>query len=278
MIYIVVRQFIRFVLRFYIKKIEITGLDNLPKQGAVLLAGFHPNSFLDALVINCTVDRPIWSLARGDAFKKPLARKILSKFFMMPIYRISEGKEYLGKNDETFERCSEIFKNKSQVLIFSEGVCINQKELLPLKKGTSRLAMQTWMSGTEMCIVPVAVNYETYAKVGKNITLNFGPAIYKTDFEELAMDGKAIKTFNEKLSGAMQKLVKRDFKESTLANSWFYYLMYLLHFPIHLILGNFVKSKTRGTVFYDSIYLALLIVVLPIYWLFLYLIFKNFIF
>lgn len=275
MIYIIVRQFIRFVLRFFIKKIEINGLDNLPKTGAVMLTGFHPNSFLDALVINCTVDRPIWSLARGDAFKKPLARKILSKFFMMPIYRISEGKEYLGKNDETFERCSEIFKNKSQVLIFSEGLCTNQTELLPLKKGTSRLAMQTWMSGTEMVIVPVAVNYSEYAKVGKNIRLNFGPAIKQTDFQELAMDGKAIKTFNEKLTAALNQLITRDFVKPTFGSSWFFYLTYVLHYPVHLLLSTFVKSKTKGTVFYDSIYLGFLLVALPIYWLLCYFILTN---
>jgi len=277
MIYIVLRQFIRFVLRFYIKKVEVNGMENLPLHGAVMLAGFHPNSFLDALIINCKVDRPIWSLARGDAFKKPIARKILSQFFMMPIYRISEGKEYLGKNDETFERCSEIFKSKSQVLIFSEGLCNNQTELLPLKKGTSRLAMQTWMSGSDMVIVPVAVNYNEFGKIGKNITLNFGPAIKKTDFDELAMDGKAIKTFNEKLTAGLTKLVRRDFNKPTFGSSWFFYLTYILHYPLHLVLGAFVKAKTKGTVFYDSIYVGLLIVSLPLYWLGCYFILKTFI-
>lgn len=275
MIYIVLRQFIRFVLRFYIKKVEVNGMENLPLQGAVMLAGFHPNSFLDALIINCKVDRPIWSLARGDAFKKPLARKILSQFFMMPIYRISEGKEYLGKNDETFERCSEIFKNNSQVLIFSEGLCTNQTELMPLKKGTSRLAMQTWMSDSDMVIVPVAINYSEFAKIGKNITLNFGPAIKQSDFEELAMDGKAIKTFNEKLTVALKQLVRRDFNKPTFGSSWFFYVTYVLHYPLHLLLDTFVKSKTRGTVFYDSIYVGLLIILLPIYWLICYFILRT---
>jgi 1-acyl-sn-glycerol-3-phosphate acyltransferase len=251
-------------------------MENLPKNGAVLLAGFHPNSFLDAIIIDCMVRRPIWSLARGDAFKKPWVKKILSQFYMMPIYRISEGKEYLGKNDETFERCSEIFKSKSQVLIFSEGLCTNQTELLPLKKGTSRLAMQTWISGIEMQVVPVAINYSEYRKVGKNIMLNFGPAIKSSDFEELALDGKAIKTFNEKLTNSLKALVRRDFVKPTFASSWFYFITYILHFPVHLLLGNFVKSKTKGTVFYDSIYLGLMIVALPLYWLILYFILRNF--
>ena len=275
MVYLVLRQFIRFVLRFFIKKIEINGLENLPKEGAVLLAGFHPNSFLDAIIIDCKVNRPIWSLARGDAFKKPWVKKMLTQFYMMPIFRVSEGKEYLGKNDETFERCAEIFKNKSQVLIFSEGLCSNQTSLLPLKKGTGRLAFQTWESGIEMVVVPVAINYDTYGKVGKNIQLNFGPAIKKENFGELKMDGIGIRTFNETLKIAIENLTTRNFNKPTFGSSWFYYLTYFTHLPIHLILAPFVKSKTKNTVFYDSVYLALLIIVLPLYWLMWYFILNS---
>jgi hypothetical protein len=160
-------------------------------------------------------------------------------------------------------------------LIFSEGICSNQTELLPLKKGTSRLAMETWLSDSDMVIVPVAVNYSEYAKVGKNITLNFGPAIKQSDFEELAMDGKAIKTFNENLTAALRQLVRREFNKPTFGSSWFFFITYVLHYPVHLLLGAFVKSKTKGTVFYDSIYLGLLIVVLPIYWLICYFILRT---
>jgi len=54
-------------------------------------------------------------------------------------------------------------------------------------------------------------------------------------------------------------------------------LTYILHYPLHLLLGAFVKSKTKGTVFYDSIYVGLLIVSLPLYWLGCYFILKTFI-
>jgi 1-acyl-sn-glycerol-3-phosphate acyltransferase len=274
MIYIVMRQFVRFVLRFYIKQVEVNGLDNLPTQGPIILAGFHPNSFLDALVINCTVNRPIWSLARGDAFKKSFARAILSKFYMMPIYRISEGKEYLGKNDETFERCYEIFDKGGQVLIFSEGVCKNQTELLPLKKGTARLAFQTWQTEIDLKIVPVAVNYEKYNKIGKNIVLNFGPAISKTDFESFEIDGGNIKTFNEKLTQELTPLITRTFKPVKAINTIIFEIIYFLHFPVYKLLGGFVEKKTKRTVFFDSIFTGLLIVALPIYWLLLFGVFK----
>ena len=272
MIYIIMRQYVRFVLRFFIKNIEVNGMENLPKNGPVMLAGFHPNSFLDGIITNSLISRPVWSLARGDAFKSPFAKKLLSKIYMMPIYRLSEGKEYLGKNDETFERCNEIFKNDGQVLIFSEGLCTNQTELLPLKKGTARLAMQTWASGMEMVIVPVALNYSNYNKPGKNIIMNVGKPIEKIKFDENNIDGAAIKTLNEKLSEGIGALIIREFKAAPAFRNILFNIIYVIHFPVYALLNPFVKAKTKKTVFFDSIYFALLLIALPIYWLIVYLI------
>ncbi len=266
------RQYLRFILRFFIKNIEVNGMENLPKSGPVILAGFHPNSFLDGVIINSMISRPVWSLARGDAFKSPLAKKLLSKIYLMPIYRLSEGKEYLGKNDETFERCNEIFENNGQVLIFSEGFCKNQTELLPLKKGTARLAMQTWSSGMNMVIVPVALNYSNYDKPGKNIKMNLGKPIEKMVFDEKNIDGTAIKALNERLSKDIGALISREFKAPTAFRSILFNIIYISHYPVYALLNVLVKAKTRKTVFFDSIYVAFLLLALPIYWLMVYLI------
>lgn len=266
------RQYLRFILRFFIKNIEVNGMENLPKSGPVILAGFHPNSFLDGVIINSMINRPVWSLARGDAFKSPLAKKLLSKIYLMPIYRLSEGKEYLGKNDETFERCNEIFKNNGQVLIFSEGFCKNQTELLPLKKGTARLAMQTWSAGINMVIVPVAVNYSNYDRPGKNIEMNVGKPINKMVFDENSNENTAIKVLNERLSKDIGALISREFKEPTAFRNMLFNIVYLSHYPVYTFLNAIVKAKTKKTVFFDSIYVAFLLIALPTYWLMVYLI------
>jgi 1-acyl-sn-glycerol-3-phosphate acyltransferase len=99
MLYAVLKFYVGLILKLFIKDIKINGKENIPQNGAVLFAAFHPNSFLDAIILDCLVDRPIWSLARGDAFKREWVKKLLHKFCMMPIYRISEGKENLSKND-----------------------------------------------------------------------------------------------------------------------------------------------------------------------------------
>ncbi|MCD8538745.1 MAG: 1-acyl-sn-glycerol-3-phosphate acyltransferase [Leadbetterella sp.] len=241
-------------------------MENIPKEGAVMFASFHPNSFLDAILLDCLVDRPVWSLARGDAFRRSWVRDLLTRLYMMPIYRISEGKENLDKNDETFEKCSRVFKNKGQVLIFSEGLCMNQTQLLPLKKGTARLALQTWSEGIDVTVIPTALNYDQFTSIGKKIVLNFEAPIRKEDFADHQVTGGNVLHFNQKLKESLERAVTRNFSFS----SWrqiVFYVTFLLNFPLYLLLKAVVRPKTKGTVFFDSIYLAILVFALPIYWL-----------
>ena len=53
---------------------------------------------------------------------------------MLPVYRPSEGVENLSENYKTFDTCIELFKRGEIVLIFSEGLCVNEWHLRPLKK------------------------------------------------------------------------------------------------------------------------------------------------
>ncbi len=267
--YSCLRVYVRFVLKFFIKRFEVSGVDHIPASGPVLLASNHPNSFFDAILLATWLKRPVWSLARGDAFKKETARKWLSKLYMMPIYRLSEGKEYLGKNDETFEKCSVLFKKNQQVLIFSEGLCINQTELLPLKKGTARLARQTWDAGIDVTILPVGISYDSYDRFGKNIILKFGPSFGKENFEGMANDGFFLKEFNGKLNGELLPLLSRDFKKAGFFQNPLYYIGWLLHFPLYFGITAFVRKKTKGTVFFDSITCGILVATIWLYWLLL---------
>lgn len=274
MAYYILKIYCQFILKFLIKRLDVKGLNYLPQSGPVLFASNHPNSFLDAIIINCTVSRPIWSLARGDAFKKPLIKKILSKVYMMPIYRISEGKEHLGKNDETFRKCYTLFKNDGQVLIFSEGICTNQTTLLPLKKGTARLTQQTWQSNLDLKIVPVGINYDQFDTFGKTISLNFSPSFDITSFNNLDQEGFFLKSFNEKLYSEMHPLISRNFENSFQLSSLLYYLGWIVNFPLYWLISSYIKTKTKGTVFYDGFVYGLLLITIPIYWMLLFGIYK----
>ena len=146
----------------------------------MLLACNHPNSFFDALILGSFFKQPVHFLARGDAFKNPLARKILSALNAIPIYRLKEGKEYLALNDNTFDRCLKILQSGGIVLIFSEGLCLNQWDLRPLKKGTARIAITAWKHPSIkdiFSVLPVSLNYSSFTRFSKTVIINFGNPI-----------------------------------------------------------------------------------------------------
>ena len=162
MLYSILKIWVRFAAVIFCRKIIINHPERLKMDGPLLLAANHPNSFLDAIILDILFKKPIWSLARGDVFKKPVIIKLLTQVKILPVYRTSEGVENLDSNYTTFEACKNIFRNKGAVLMFSEGKCINEWHLRPLKKGTARLAISSWQEGIDVKVLPVGINYSSF--------------------------------------------------------------------------------------------------------------------
>ncbi len=207
MLYSFVKIIARLALPIYCRDLAINRKELLKHKGPLLLAVNHPNSFLDAIILCTLFDGTVYSLARGDAFKNKAAAKLLQLFKMFPVYRVSEGVENMEENYRTFDVCKNIFKQNGIVLIFSEGRCINEWHLRPLKKGTARLAISSWEDGIDLKVLPVAINYSSFKKFGKNIKLFFGDMITKENIDYKDTHGNAIKQFNETLRSQLNKYV-----------------------------------------------------------------------
>ena len=207
MLYSFVKIIARLALPIYCRDLAINRAALLKHKGPLLLAVNHPNSFLDAIILCTLFDGTVYSLARGDAFKNKLAAKFLRLFKMFPVYRVSEGVENMEENYKTFDLCKNIFKQNGVVLIFSEGRCINEWHLRPLKKGTARLSISSWEDGIDLKVLPIAINYSSFKKFGKNIKLFFGDIIAKEDIDYKDTHGNAIKQFNEVLQLQLSKYI-----------------------------------------------------------------------
>jgi 1-acyl-sn-glycerol-3-phosphate acyltransferase len=207
LLYSFVKIIARLALPIYCRNLAINRKELLKHKGPLLLAANHPNSFLDAIILCTLFDGTVYSLARGDAFKNKLAARFLFLFKMFPVYRVSEGVENMEENYKTFGHCKKIFRQNGIVLIFSEGRCINEWHLRPLKKGTARLAISSWEDGIDLEVLPVAINYSSFKRFGKNIKLSFGDVITKKDIDYKDSHGNAIKQFNEILRPQLSKYV-----------------------------------------------------------------------
>ncbi len=200
--YQIIKFLARCALFFFCRKITVTNKDLFKIKGPLLLAANHPNSFFDAILLGALFKRPVHFLTRGDAFKKPFARKLLSILKAIPIYRLQEGKEYLSLNEPTFEKCYDILKHGGIILIFSEGLCENQWQLRPLKKGTARIAIQSWKklnNPQDFRVLPVGINYHSFILFGKNVIIDFGEPLTKDLFENDNTEAEHVNYFNKLL-------------------------------------------------------------------------------
>ena len=192
--------------KFFFDKIEVLGLENLPKDCPVIFACNHPNAFLDSIVMTTCAKRPLYYTARGDFFKSKIANALLRFINILPVYRREEGKELMHKNTETFSDCIEIFKKNGALVIFSEGISENKWELRPLRKGTARLAYEAWNNpviGDKLKVVPVAIHYSSWLKIHPVVYVEFLPNIEKKHFPDSEESGMFNKKFNELLKAIL---------------------------------------------------------------------------
>lgn len=190
-----------------------TGLEKVPEGVPLIVCSNHPNAFMDAIMLGTTMNRRTWFLARSDAFRKKALARFLTFIGIIPIYRLLEGAENLQKNDETFDKCSKMLEEKKAIMIFSEGLCIQERRLRKLKKGTARIAF-----GSEekngfnlgLMIIPVGINYSsTPWRFRSTVHMNFGDPFPLNDYKELYKQDKAraMNVFTRDLEERMRKLI-----------------------------------------------------------------------
>lgn len=281
MFYEFVKVIARFAIRIYCRHLQINKKDLLKVDGPLLLACNHPNSFLDAIILCTLFNRPVYSLARGDVFKNHFIARILLSLKLLPVYRVSEGVENMEENYKTFDQCKAIFRKNGIVLIFSEGKCINEWHLRPLKKGTARLAISSWEQGIKLNVLPVGINYNSFRKFGKNVHIYLGDFITKEDVHPENGYGRAIQNFNLLLRQQLEIFVYEiDDQDHRQRNQVFtrkvpaikkillYFpslIGWLLHVPLILLIKRYIKKKVKDTDHYDSLVVAFLFLSYPIY-------------
>ena len=281
--YSLLKLYARLAIKIYCKRIVTNKPEILKSKGPLLFASNHPNSFLDGMILTTLLDRPLYSLARGDAFKLKWVNKLLRRLKLLPVYRTSEGVENLEHNYTTFDACRETFRENGMVLIFSEGRCENEWHLRPLKKGTARLAITSWKQNIPLKVLPTAFNYSSFKKFGKEVHLFFGDWIEPNEILEQESEGKQFLLFNEKLEKQLLGMVyeiepgdnatiKRIF--SLKKQTSFYLLVlpaivgWILHGPLFYCCKIFAQ-RFKDSGHYDSVLTSLLLILYPVYLLIL---------
>ncbi len=134
---------------------------------------------LDPLVLCVEFKRQLHWLTRADIFKQPRVNQLLRQLNMLPVYRERDRVDDLSAHNQvTFAICNERLKAGAIICMFPEGTHRGKKQLVPLKKGVARVALNALDSGLDQaCILPVGLDYEDYYHYRKDLTVIVGDPI-----------------------------------------------------------------------------------------------------
>lgn len=139
----------------------VIGIENIPKNKKIILAGNH-TSKLDPLLLMSVTKRNIHFLAKIELFRGP-KKIIFNNLGLISVDRSIKDKSAL-------ENAEKYLKNDCAVLIFPEGTTEKEKkELLPFKTGTVRLSYKT---NTEILPFKIIGEYKSFKKSIKIIFLD----------------------------------------------------------------------------------------------------------
>lgn len=174
--------FVGVALQMNFKRVYVDGLENFPKNKPVLLCSNHPNSFLDGVIYEYFNWRKVYTLVRGDVFRKPLANKFLRSILLLPIFRARDADPSVAKsgNQKTTDEVNELFTRNQAVLIFSEADAFPEKKVRRLKRGSMQLAVDTFVKSNytlDLYIVPCGLNYERFFQNRFNIHFSYSAPI-----------------------------------------------------------------------------------------------------
>ncbi len=273
MIYQLLKVWVRLGLPLFTKSIHISGKEQLQQSGPLVLAVNHPNSFLDAILLGAFMEKPVHFLTRGDIFKTAWIRRLLRRFNMLPIYRIRDGKDKLTLNQQTFDMSVSVLKQSGILLVFVEGFCEHQTTLqLPLKKGAPRVIESCWRQGVPVHILPVWLRYSSFTAFGKHIEIRLGNILEPV--AHLADKDPAVvwQQINQKTANSLSDLEHQTAYHPKSPSGFYKALLAIpaltgavLHAPLYLPLQAIVHRLTRHEVHYDSVLLAMLLVVYPVF-------------
>lgn len=210
MLYYFLKITVGIFTRIFYKNPLILNQENIPYDSPLIIASNHPNALCDPCSVAVFSKQRIHFLARGDVFKNKILYSIFVKHLgMVPIFRLLEGAENLHKNEETFKSSAEKLRQKKTILMFSEGLCVQERRLRKLKKGTARIAFASeestgWKLGLK--IIPLGINYNAPHKFRSDMVLNYGKPVDVSQFKEMYIKDKAVainaltKHLEEKLS------------------------------------------------------------------------------
>lgn len=249
-LYDILKPIVDWCVKHSYRKVEVKGKENIPTDGAIIIAPNHCNTLMDALVVlRAFKDESVFG-ARADLFKRPFIAKLMYFVRILPMVRQRDGLRNVLKNNETQEVIIEILENRVRFCMYPEGKHRPAHSLQTLGKGTFRAALAANAKfGDKMpvYIVPAGIEYGDYFRYRSTSLLTFGEPINVTEFVkglDVENEVQMIDPLRKELSARMSGLITFIKDDENLHSKWA--LTRMLAISNGLNYGNFGTSLYEG--------------------------------
>lgn len=184
--YAILTRLVRLLLRLFFRRVEVTGLEHVPKDGGGIVVSWHPNGMIDPALIFETFPRHIVFGARHGLFKVPVLGWLMKSVGTVPIYRRQDTKRMdpdarRAANQKSLDALSDGIVNGSFSALFPEGVSHDAPHLQELKTGVARFyyrARQRLPEGApHPVIVPCGLHYDDKDLFRSKVLVAYHPPI-----------------------------------------------------------------------------------------------------
>ncbi|NEP12884.1 MAG: 1-acyl-sn-glycerol-3-phosphate acyltransferase [Symploca sp. SIO2C1] len=194
----------RLVMPLYFKSLKVTGHENIPGTGPVILAPTHRSRW-DALVIPYAAGKPVTGRDLRFMVSADECKGLQGWFIKhMGGFPVNTRRPGIG----SIRHSVELLRHGEALVMFPEGNIFQDGKLHPLKPGMARIALQTESSEPDLGlkIVPISIRYsDPVPHRGSDVTVNIGSPLNVTDYLSNSTKTSAQQLTND-LETAMRNL------------------------------------------------------------------------
>jgi 1-acyl-sn-glycerol-3-phosphate acyltransferase len=203
-----VLRLVRLLVGLFYRRIEVTGLDNVPREGPVLFVANHFNGLVDPMLVLKTLPRPVVFVAKSTLWRIPVLSSLLDLLGCVPVVRrrdaeeegTSKGEE---RNRASFEKLAEVLGRDGAILIFPEGRSHSDPRLSEMRTGAARILL---LSKKLSVVVPIGLWFTRKEEFRSEVLLRIGRPVAPPE---------------ERSVGAWTEAIERALLDVTLnANDW----------------------------------------------------------
>jgi len=206
----IVRHIVTPIIKIWIKK--VTGLENLPKDKAFILAPNH-SSYIEHIMISCIVvpylNKKLYFVAKKEHFEG-ISQSTWHKSWSRYITYILIDRK---KGEKALETASHYLRKNAVIVVYPEGTRSLTGKIQRGKTGVARLVLNN-----KVFVIPLGIKgtFEILPK-GKKLpklkkaTLNFGKPLYFNKYYNKPITKKLLRKMTDTIMKEIAKLSEQKY-------------------------------------------------------------------